>query len=330
MTTTTVRNNRGSVLLQVLAATAVMSISFYFLSNYVIGQKQQISKTSNVVSLRFALNSTMDYVLFGIRQKYCFIDQTLLPDQGTCDLTSPYSVERLIMSTDSENFIRQMVAQGTSVGNVDVNHIGLSSFTVTLNPSAITATHPLYSVVTQLKNVKDQTTNSVIPVSTISVTLTKDTSGYLPRAGREVYLSAKVSLLNSLGSVIKLSNRELSLTSSIVIYPREVGSFALLVPEDLRMDVPYNTTMSNGDVAMHQFNNRKELGTSTGLVFLSPVFVNRDIYLPKVGDTDATADTSPYSAVTFADRVYIGNGWVRTAGGAQRYAPRTTGGMSDR
>lgn len=82
---TTVRrflnNQSGNILLQILAATAVMSISFYFLSNFVIGQKKQISRTVNAVNLRFALNSTMDYVIFGVRQRYCFSDDGLLAPQ---------------------------------------------------------------------------------------------------------------------------------------------------------------------------------------------------------------------------------------------------------
>ncbi|MBV2168514.1 MAG: hypothetical protein KUL82_07385, partial [Bdellovibrio sp.] len=73
-----VRTTAGNVLLQILVATAVMSTSFYFLTNYVIGQKEQVGKTINVVNLRFALNSAMDYVIFGVRQKYCFTNDTLL------------------------------------------------------------------------------------------------------------------------------------------------------------------------------------------------------------------------------------------------------------
>ncbi|MBO9667601.1 MAG: hypothetical protein J7501_12405, partial [Bdellovibrio sp.] len=83
------KNRNGNAILQVLAATAVMSISFYFLTNYVIGEKKQITKTKNVVVLKFAVNSTMDYVVFGVRQKYCFQDGSLLQNTTNCDWNHP-------------------------------------------------------------------------------------------------------------------------------------------------------------------------------------------------------------------------------------------------
>ncbi|UOF01816.1 hypothetical protein [Bdellovibrio reynosensis] len=336
----TVRNSAGNVLLQILAATAVMSTSFYVLTNQVIGQKEQVSKTANLVNLKFALNSAMDYVIFGVRQKYCFTnDDKLLNDANItqsgsnvskCNLTHPGSVERLIMSTEQENFIRNLIASGQNVGPVNANQIHLDSMRAYISSDAATTEHPLFPVLKSLRMVKGPD-GQAIAVSGIWIELTRDNSEYLPRSGREVYLTARVYLVanKAENEAISLGNKTAELVSQIVIYPREVGSFALLVPNDLHLDTSWDAIMDKGDVAIHKFGSRKDLGASQGLVFQSPVFVNRHLYVPYDSGTGDATDTSiPYSAVTFADRVYLGNGWVRSAN--KEYSPRSAGGTTDR
>lgn len=336
MLTTTVRNNRGSVLMQVLAATAVLGISFYSLTNYVISQKRQVSTTVNAVNLRFALNSTMDYVIFGVRQKYCFTDDGLLMNAPTdqCTLTNTGSIERLIMSAQQQNFIQMMAfpsdgSKGVNFGTgVDYNNLALTEIHRYIKISNLVSAHPLFSVMQQLKNVKDEITHQVVKVGQVKVDILRDDSKYLPRAGREVYLRVNLSLLDTNGNVITLGSAPLTLSSAVAIYPREVGSFALLMANDLHLDLPYNAVPSTGDVIFHQFENRKVV-QGPGLTFLSPVFVNRDIYLPQVPDDETiTADNTKYSAVTFADRVVMGNGWIRS--GDNYYAPRSAGASNDR
>ncbi|WP_413287575.1 hypothetical protein [Bdellovibrio sp. HCB337] len=335
MTKRALHNNKGNVLLQVLAVTAAMSISFYMLSDYVIAQKKEIGKTVNAVNLRFALNSTMDYVLYGLRQKYCFTDDDLLMNSPTaqCNLSHTGSVERLIMSGDQENFILQLLATGTDVGPLDKNNIPLKSITRYLKVSAATTAHPLFPVLQNLKTVKDEITGKVLKVDGVSILLEKDESGYLPRAGREVYLRATISLKSSKTATtpISIGSSPLKITSQIVIYPREVGSFALMVPKDLHLDTAWNSTQGTGDVSFHRFASKSEIGSGQGLVFLSPVFVNQDIYLPqdKRPAKDNSAYNGLYAPVTFADRVYMGNGWVKNPDGSQ-FVPRSSGGLSDR
>ncbi|UXR63356.1 hypothetical protein EZJ49_09740 [Bdellovibrio bacteriovorus] len=328
-----VRNKKGNVLLQILAATAVMSTSFYFLTNYVIGQKQQIVKTNNMVKLRFAMNSTLDYVIFGVRQKYCFTDDNLLLNSPTdqCNLSHQGSVERLIMSVEQENFIRQLIANNKNVGPVDKNNIRLSQVNRYVQISAVTASHPLFPVLNALKDVKAADDDGSIRVDGVSVTLKRDDSPYLPRSGREVYMRITVALKTSAKEKepIQIGSTPLVLSSSVVIYPREVGSFALLVPNDLHLDKTWDYTGETGDVSLHMFSSRAELAGSQGLVFQSPVFVNRNVHLPV---DDASAEASPdsirYSPVTFADRLYMGNGWVFSNG--SMYSPRSSGGSLDR
>ncbi|KYG61062.1 hypothetical protein AZI85_08875 [Bdellovibrio bacteriovorus] len=328
----TVRNSAGNVLLQILAATAVMSTSFYFLTNYVIGQKEQVAKTANLVNVRFALNSAMDYVIFGVRQKYCFSndDMLLAEPAEKCNLTNTGSVERLIMSVEQENFIRQLLANGQSVGDVDPNNIRLKTIDRYIRVNAASTNHPLFPVLQSLKMVKGAD-GKPVAIDGIGVKITRDDSAFLPRSGREVYATITVLLKTHRDQTepIRIGNKDLSISSQIVVYPREVGSFALLVPNDLHLDSTWDAQMEKGDLSIHKFNNRAELGNSQGLVFLSPVFVNKNIHIAVDNGTDETDPGAvQYSAVTFADRVYLGNGWVKSNG--SNYTPRTSGGMTDR
>lgn len=326
-----VRGSKGNVMLQVLAVAAVLGITFYFLTNYVIGQKKQVGQTINAVNLRFALNSTMDYVLFGIRQKYCFTDDNLLMNAplSKCNLAHDGSIERLIMSIEQENFLRQLVALGKNVGN-DIEKVRTKSMTRYLEVDGVTPEHPLYPVLKLLKVVRDPVGNPV-KVGWIQVYIERDESPYLPRAGREVYLKAVISLkVNKNDSAAMIvGSSPLEITSKIAIYPREVGSFALMIPGNLHLDSNFNAPMSQGDVSLHRFGSRSEMGTSTGLVFLSPVFVNGDIHVPADNLAEgADAGAVQYSGVTFADRVYMGNGAVKASN--KEFRPKTAGGTTDR
>lgn len=328
----TVRNTTGNVLLQILAATAVMSTSFYFLTNYVIGQKQQVGKTMNLVNVQFAMNSTMDYLIFGVRQKYCFTNDDLLMNSSPsdCNLSHAGSVERLIMSPEQENFIRQLIANGTNVGPVDSKKIRLSSIKSYLSVGSVTTSHPLFPVIQSLRKVKADNGNAQT-VDGIEVELTRDDSVFLPRAGREVYIKLKVALKGKKADEKPLyfGATPLTITSQVIIYPREVGSFALLVPNDLYLDRSWDAAVNPGDVSLHKFTSRSELGTSAGLVFQSPVFVNRNVHLPVDNYSDSvSSDSINYSPVTFADRLYLGNGWVYSNN--RPFTPRSSGGKTDR
>lgn len=326
-----VRGSKGNVLLQVLAVAAILGISFYFLTNYVIGQKKQVGQTINAVNLRFALNSTMDYVLFGIRQKYCFTNDDLLMNAplSSCNLAHDGSIERLIMSIEQENFLRQLVAVGKNIGN-DIDKVRINSMTRYLGVDSVTTEHPLYPVLKLLKVVRDPLGNPV-KVGWIQVYIERDESPYLPRAGREVYLKAIISLKvnKNDSSPLVIGSSPLEITSKIAIYPREVGSFALMIPGSLHLDSAWNATQNQGDVALHRFGARSELGTSTGLVFLSPVFVNGDIHVPADNIAESQdASTVQYSGVTFADRVYMGNGAIKSSN--KEFRPKSAGAITDR
>ncbi|QLY26992.1 hypothetical protein [Bdellovibrio sp. KM01] len=320
---------KGNAILQVLTAIAVMSISFYFLSAYVISQRRQVVKTKNVVNLKFAVNSAMDYVVFGIRQKYCFDNGSLLQNTTSCDWNNPGNVERLVMSDEQLASLKGMVAAGANIGPHDSNldKLRLDFIDMTLN-FPVSSAHPLFPVVNNLKRVVDEQTGKEIPVQGIRMYLSRPAnSGYLPKAGREVYVSAQISLIDKNKNVIQIGSAPLEVRAQIAIYPRELGSFALVLPGDLRMDRTWDSVPpKNGDVIFHKFANKATMGTSPGMIFKSPVFVNGNINLPV---DSGNASNSNYAGVTFADRVYMGNGWILKPDNSP-YNPPTQGALPDR
>ncbi len=321
---------RGNAVLQVMVAISVISVMFYFISTRVVAQRKQLSKAENIVDLRFALNSVMDYVIFGVRQKYCFTNDDLMMNDTpvNCDFKHDGSVERLLLSDGQEAFIEAAVAKGVSVGPINLQSIGINSISRYFEISKATTTHPLYPVVSGLSRVKDVNGQFLHPGG-FSVYLERDTDPSLPKAGDEVFIKIIVSLKNSKtsSSALAIGTQALTVESRIVIYPREMGSFALVVPHDLYLNKQWTSPVpEKGDVSIHQFASRNDFGVGKGLVFQSPVFVNHDIQMTQFDP--AKTPEPPYTPVTFADRVYLGNGALKF--GTTPYYPLTAGNFGDR
>lgn len=299
----------GNVLLVVLVFIAVVGISFSSMIDYVLAQKRQTVKTASLFELKFAMDSAVDFVLFGVKQKYCFSD-SLMADMN-CNITHAGSTERLIMSQEQVNF---MVAAG-KISAAQGLTMRIEKISRDLEISNVTPAHPLYGVLSII-----QTKQEMKDIRFLHVDIERNDSVFLPRSGSEVYLKVSVALANSKGGtgVIAVGQQKLRVVSNSVIYPREVGSFALMVPRDLYLGSnQLNPTF--GDSHFYGGPDVKaQMAGSTGLVFLSPVFVNRNIHL----------NGSGYSPVTFADRVYMGEGKVM--GGNSPYKPASNGGTGAR
>lgn len=309
------KNQRGNTILLALVSTVATSMSVYYLADYVIKQRSQVKKTGSVLTTKLALHSLADYVVFGVRQKYCF-NSTLLPD-ANCNLQHSASVERLIMSTEQESFIKELIATGKSVGPVDASNISLSKIEIDVNLASMTSVHPLFKIFSRLN--KDEFDRA-------RVILTRDNRAFLPRAGREVFINMEVYLERpGSNEPAQLGGKFVTINSSISIHPREVGSFALVAASDLYLSKPWNETLPKGSIGFHNFKSKDELGNSPGLIFTSPVFVNGDIHLPYVSDKEggALANTKSYTGVTFAERVVLGNGWVLSNG--EKFSPKVAG-----
>lgn len=304
-----IHRESGNVLLVVLVFIAVVGISFSSMIDYVLSQKRQTVKTASIFELKFAMDSAVDFVLFGVKQKYCFTD-SLMSDMN-CNITHAGSTERLIMSPEQVNF---MVAAG-KITTAQGQNLRIGKISRDLEIANVTPAHPLYGVLNAL-----QTKQEMKNIRFLHVEIERNDSVFLPRTGNEVYLKISVALAASKGGtgVLEVGNQKLTVISNSVIYPREVGSFALLVPRDLYVG-SNQANPAFGDTHFYGGPNAKaQLAGSSGLVFLSPVFVNRNVFVNQSG----------YSPVTFADRVYMGEGKVMS--GNAPYKPTSNGGTGER
>ncbi|MBX2993917.1 MAG: hypothetical protein KF681_03830 [Bdellovibrionaceae bacterium] len=304
------RNQRGNTLLTVLMLTAAVSIGFFFLSDQVVMQKKQIEKNASTLQLRMGLHSAIDYVLFGIKQRWCF-QKSLMPDDA-CDLHHPSSVERLLISSQQESFIQGLVTAGKLPSSAVPNPLKLTGFRIPVDIKDLTQKHPLYTIISRIKS---------SDLKYIVVDVKRDGNTALPTAGREVYLRITVTLSSDQeGTPLMYGTYPLTASTFASVHPREVGSFAMIVAGDLRLD---QLPASQGDVQFKPVAGRGALAGSTGLIFESPVFVNRDVHLPF--STNGTRDNGDavYTPVTFADKVFMGDG--RIFENKRAYAPKKPG-----
>jgi len=279
----------GSMILQALVFAAIMGVMIGFSAIYVTDRIKQVRSTAAKMDYRVAADSVMAYTLNGIKQSWCFT--TSWVQDISCDLNHPRNVERMLLSDEALTYIgATQVPHPTPVINT---RLSLISQTVSL--TSVTTTHPLYLILNPLKD----------KYSSVSFTIRRDDSAIQTTKGREVPLKVTIHMSATAASGLQ----DLELISKIYMYPREISYFSLVTPRDLYL----GTSSSNaGDIVF----DAADPGTSGGLRFESPVFVNDNLVLPTVG--------SSMSNVTFVDKVYMGGGMIRQ--GSKLFNPKSAGG----
>lgn len=316
----TMLNSKGSAFLQALVAVGVVGIMLYFLSPQVLKHRQQVAKTSSIITARLALHSMVDFTLFGIKQRWCFSESWMpepcgssVPPTMAQILNHPRSVERLLMKNETVLFLKAM-------GISSADSVPLNSIKQRISLKSFSAMHPVYKIVADLKGYK---------VEAIDVVIERDRRGVVPEYGNELYLKVTVSLLDGAGNVLEVGSSKLTTVSYLGVYPREVGSFALLVAGDMRLDLQTAAGPGKGDAVVRQFPSRAEQIKYPGLIFESPVYTNGTVHLPKAPDlkSDKEEADTVYTPVTFKDKVILGSGPVMRDN--KEFRPRSSGDEGD-
>ncbi len=271
-------NTKGSVLLLVMIAAPVAAILFFSLIEMVLISKRQVVINRNIVGYSTALDAVLDYTNYAIKNRWC-MTSTWTRDTIGCNLTHARSFERMVLDMNSLAALTDInsgVAGYTNAGVV------LGTITTTVPISSITGAHPLADIITNLEK-------SGNAVSNIQITVTRVDNINVPRRGRESYLDIRATLLS--GGIIFRNLSAISATSRLMIAPRELNYFSLVVPENMHLDGTISS--ANGDFSIPS-------GTGgTGVSFESPVFVNGDIFIP---DPISGAP----NATTFSNKVILG------------------------
>jgi len=335
----TARPQHGNAVLQVIFVLGILIMAIYFVADRIQGHRNVVLQTGSVVKARFALQSLVDYMYFAVQRRYCLTDTLLAEPFDRCQLktgvtgTTGRSVERVLLSDEQAK---------TMLGMVNTNNINLgleipkpianenviravNRVDIRVKAKDILPTHPLYNMIDPLYQVMKQELKSASKFKTLDLVLRveiqRDDGSNVPRTGNEVYFRIKVSLEDGTNKVLSVNNTRMEVTSYGTVFPRELGSFSLMIARDLRMDG--GNADANGDVALPVFAGKTE---GPGLVFMSPVFVNRNVHLPFVTKADGgqKASDKKYSPITFADRVVLGRGKIHQ--GDQLYQPESAGG----
>lgn len=248
-------------------------------------QLSESSQKSKVV-----LDGVVDYIYQAIKNRWCFTQNLSLdPD---CTLNHPLNLERLLLSSRSIEALDKLRIAGAPIPPKD--KIGLNQIEATVNLSSLSAEHPIMRLIGSSKGLNQ--------LSQISVKIARDDSHLIPVRGNEVYLVVQIRFLDKFG------NEKMRSQSRLIVFPREIGSFALVLAGDLYLD--RNQPPKNGDGAIAPSGKAGE-----GLRFESPVFVNGDVHIP--------GESGTFNNTVFVDRLVMGSGKVMSSGKAS--GPSTAG-----
>ncbi len=291
---------RGSILLLVLILSSGILISMLFLSTTLRSLMNQQRQKFDRTTITQALHSSLDYTVTALKQNWC-MTTTWAKNLMTCDLTSPYNLERLTLSDYALGFIsRSSMVAPTPFTNTRLLKVGPVETTL----AAISTEHPLFSILVATKS---------FGVTKIRFLVERIEAVQFPYHGREVPLKISIEFLGSDNSILPHGKIE----SVIYIFPREVGTNALMLANnlylngesDIELDTPGNSQIKITSAGT----------TGKGLYFDSPVFINGNIVIP-----DERAAPNAYSNVTFADKVILGGGIVYR--NTDIYVPLSAGG----
>lgn len=244
---------------------AIAAISLYSLISLSVQSRQQVVISRDYVRYNALLDSFLDYTLYGIKNRWCFDDAWMRHVGATCPLSSPFSTEAILLEPDSA---RSIVDYAITKNQSPPTTLGRTSMTHQLNVSTIPSTHPLYPILESFRG-------AGLLIKTVQFDITRVDSKVFPIRGREALLEVKVTLiLPGIASFGFGGGSRISSTARVLVAPRELNYFALVVAKDLHLDV--EATGANGNVYIPP-------ASTGGIVFESPIYVNGDIYLPSSG-----------------------------------------------
>lgn len=285
---------RGSILLSVIGMMIVLLISGLFIHNYVQNLFGSTKKLTGDIYYRLALNSLMDYTLTGIRMKWCFSSSWI--SSPSCDLLNNGSVERMLLSP------KAIIALSTTTMPMAAPLL-LTSISESVNISAaITAAHPLYTI-----------THDLGGIDHIDFSIVRINDKYLSSMGNEVPLRVTISLVPSLATM-----KTYTLESQVIVTPRELNYFGLVIANDLDLSSPSHaaTTFGSANAGDVKIAKTSAAGPNGDLIFSSPVFINGNLILP----------TTPgsYAPVTFLDKIHMAGNIMKAS---TPYSPPHPGGV---
>lgn len=286
------RSQKGNVILWSLATAVAGIASALILTPMFQSAQRQVSIQNSKSAFESLLQGSLDYTLAGVKNRWCFTSSML--QDPTCNLLHDGNIERVMMSLDTVQFVKSFMRENIDYqGNVILQRI------FRLVPlTHISDGHPLFTLVQSLPSGN---------VTGINFEINRIVDVDESPKSREVLLSVRISFAGSDEIAGMFAE------AKVAVFPRELNTFSLLLPNDLYLgsEAPINNYDSSiiGDS-----------GASRGLLFLSPVFVNGNIVIPR---QDIVAG---YTGVTFAERVFTAGSLFE---GLSAFSSRSAGSTND-
>ena len=281
-----------------MAALSVISMALLGTLNRVVMSNRA---TALKISYRATLSSIINYTQAGIKRRWCFAPGWVADNPDLCNLAHPRSSERILMSNYQKEWIETMLKKNPSVPRGNPLH--LEAFETELKLTELAGDHPIRLM---LSGADFEFMRAI----RIKVSRLKDDD--LPLSGQEIHLRIEVEFLPKLGVTIPFSRDKIMGWAHVTVYPRELSTFALIVPNDLYLMKGAMTGPGDVHIPVEEAIGQK------GLQFESPVYVNGNVHIGDIAQT---------TSVTFSDTVVMGAG--RLVKNGKPFATATAGGPED-
>lgn len=311
MKTKIFRSEKGSAILLIMVMIGVIGVFSMTVVDLITTSRHHTAVSKNYVNYQNALNSMLDYSLYAVKQRWCLTPE-FTQDSVNCDFSHPRNTERLVLTDKAVAAVAEFVRLSPSPPAGWASPFRIRQIDVTVPIASITNIHPLFTVIQGIRNSQ--------AITDVRFRIRRVDSKHWPHRGRESFirvdaeLSGPTMLLRGLNTI--------RAHAMVVVFPRELGMFSLVVPGDLRLDLTSsNSAQGNANIAM--FASRAAAGET--LRFESPVFVNRDIVLPAASPTN-------FGGATFVAQAILGGGSPggRILRGADPMQPPSLGDEADR
>lgn len=292
---------KGSIILTALGMSVFVCVMILMSAIWIQSRIGQVMSSSNKMDHRIVLDGLFAYTVNGIKQSWCF-SNTWVQDNA-CDLFHTRNTLRLLLSDETLMFL----ATSKTPHPDPVTATRIQKIIQSVPLSSITSSHPLFGIT------KPAGTNYTTAIFTIQ----RDDSAISTSKGREIPLRIHIQLVAARNSAYK----DMELESKIIVYPRELSYFGLILPNNLYLGISSPPIAGQGHVAMPNV-----LTTATaGLRFESPIFVNGSLHLPAKTSSASQAMTN----VIFLDKIVIGGGLVYQGAGTTLFNPPNAGGANN-
>jgi|GEM_PF-4107631 len=322
----TQKRKKGSALLYSIAVLMISGAALYFLQSNLQNMKSKRSELKNKTEIDLSLKSILDYSKIAVEDMWCLdLDSFEKENSSNCrgiNEVKAGNIHKLIIN--SNDSVEQLVER---IQLTDLNFKAPQPLYHEDCSKASLQCKKMSTGKIKLKNLDDELKsllffnyeNNETSIESFQVhfereeSISKDISLISPLDSKLILIRISVELfLNN--SILDFQTKNPKAISVLSLKPRELNQFALIITKDINLNY-HPTDASRTEAAQFNIPYHKEGKEdffsdpkNIGIRFESPVYINNNLIL-----AHTEVQPAPYSPVTFADKVYFGNGSIKRA-----------------